>query len=758
MVFLAHTENEKGIPHVLSDHLHSVGQLAREFAEIVHSELVTVAEWTGKLHDIGKYRDAFQSYLRGAQPGGIDTQHAVYGAALAFQQGWPGPAFAIAGHHAGLHDLGKLQEFVTSEKYQLPERLTEIISRFETELGHIPKQITEPTFVHNDRYKAEFYIRMLFSVLVDADFLDTEAHYTGTRRSTRHLDAAGLLTQLNTERLARSSEGPINQLRHQIFEACVEAGRGPQGFFSLTVPTGGGKTLSGMAFALAHAAQHQLRRVIVVIPYLSIIEQNAAEYRRILDPESKGIVIEHHSAVSIPPGSENTNEPRVRSPLELAAENWEAPIIITTAVQFLESLFARSPARCRKLHNLAHSVVVLDEVQTLPAHLLNPTLNVMRELQTTYGVSFVFSTATQPAFRNSQTLSNGFRPGEIREIIPDPASLFAHLKRVEFVLPKTSEETVTWDELADRMASEQQVLCVVNTRRHAFELWEALSLRLSEAERPALFHLSSAMCAEHRLAVLGEIFEPQAGSIRARLKSGLPCRVVSTQLVEAGVDLDFPLVYRALGPLDSIVQAAGRCNRENRLRDATGMPRLGRVVIFRPAEARLPAGVYKTATDITAITLAQLSSAALATDPTVFERYFTQLYQSTATDVEHSNEPTIQEDREWLRFRSVAEKAKVIRQDPQAVVVAYSDEGRKRIDDLRSRPVTAGQPRFDRTDLRRFQRFMVSLHHHDFQLLQGLGQVHPLLPNLHLFVLSDGLYHDELGVILHQRPMEDFAL
>ena len=323
-----------------------------------------------------------------------ETHHAVYGAALAFQRGWVGPAFAIAGHHAGLHNVSDLQALVCGEKYDAKNRLAPLVKRFEEELGPIPVELAEPEFAKSaeDCAVVEFYVRMLFSCLVDADFLDTERFAVGRERDPVRLDASLLLERLQVHRSKFDSSGELNKLRNSVFEDCLTKAAAPTGFFSLTVPTGGGKTLASMAFALEHAQRHGMQRVIVVIPYLSIIEQNAAEYRKVLDPEDEGIVIEHHSAV----GAKDDNEERFRSPEELAAENWDAPVIVTTSVQFIESLFANRTSKCRKLHNIANSVVVLDEVQTLPTHLLNPLLHVTCAISRNhYHTSFVFSTATQ---------------------------------------------------------------------------------------------------------------------------------------------------------------------------------------------------------------------------------------------------------------------------------------------------------------------------------------------------------------------------
>ena len=732
----------------LEEHLRGVAERAESFATAFGAgEEARVAGW---LHDLGKFREEFQRYLRKERAAGKDTHHAVYGAALAFDRNWP-CAFAIAGHHAGLHDRHQLQQLIEDPSYRTASQLPIVMQHLQRAVGEIPRHIALPPFVEDGHaWSIEFYIRMIFSCLVDADYLDSEAYPTGEARPVIRLADIRdpLLERLLKECSSKPTEGTVNQVRRDVFRQCCDKAVEPPGFFSLTVPTGGGKTLSGMAFALAHAQRWDLQRVIVVIPYLSIIEQNAAEYRRVLDPENQGIVLEHHSAVFLPEAQERQE----RSPVELAAENWDAPIIVTTSVQFIESLFASSPAKCRKLHNVARSVVILDEVQTLPAHLLNPLLNVFRELKENYGASFLFMTATQPAFRQSPTgLSEGFKQDEVTEIIGDPPAIFTSLERVKY----SRQEKFDWKTLAKLLAALPQALCVVNVRRHAFELWEEVRGLLSPSEQDSLFHLSSAMCAEHRLWALGEIAHPRAGSIRDRLKRGLRCRVVSTQLVEAGVDVDFPVVFRALGPLDSIVQAAGRCNREMKLQDECGQPALGQVVVFTPENHSLPAGVYKTATDQTALSLASLPIESLGTRPEIFATYFSQLFELTPTDHARRRECTIQEDRQELRFREVSRKAKVI-EDGVPVVVPYG-KGKERIEAIRCREPLPGRPRFDRHGLRDLQRFMVNLRNFDFQRLVLLHMVTPLLPNLELYCLEEGCYHRDLGLLIDKRPTEDLC-
>jgi len=746
VTYYAHTAEEAdgrqaGVEHwqTLKDHLRNVADLARRFAEPLG--LADEAELAGLLHDLGKYREEFQSYLRGERASSVETQHAIYGAAWAMTPHQQlGAVFSVAGHHAGLHDLSDAQVAVT--KSTVTADLPELVRRIELELGELPTPPGIPSHVASD-LSVEFYTRLLFSCLVDADRIDS-AIWPAKSLEDLNLDTERLLLCVEAERECKqiaNPNSPLSDLRNQIFDACLRAGSQPQGFFSLTVPTGGGKTLSAMAFALAHAKSHGLRRIIVVIPYLSIIEQNAAEYRRVLGDD---VVLENHSSVKPRDGASEEEKSRI----ELVSENWDAPVIVTTSVQFLESLFASSPSRCRKLHRIARSVVIFDEVQTLPAHLLKPTFSVFRELATNYRVSFVFSSATQPAFRRSDSLPDGFAANELREIAPEPSELFRRLRRVNYHLPRDNE-TIDWPELADHLAASPQVLCVVNLTRHAAILWEEMTKKSPPIdERP--IHLSSAMCPQHRLDLLQRI--------RERLVAGQPCRVVSTQLIEAGVDVDFPVVWRAMGPLDSIVQVAGRCNREGRLAS-------GSMHVFRPVDHKLPPGVYRAAADQAAISLAGLgddASEKLATDADLFGRYFDSLYQVVNTDYSARGETSIQEDRALLRFREVGRKAKVIDDAGQPVIVANDTHGRKfaapLIEEIRNRQLAPGQPRFTRDDLRRLQRFMVNLHSHKFKQLESMKQIRPLLPNLELYVLDDGFYHPELGLVIDKRPQDDFLL
>lgn len=784
---------DKSRKQPLKSHLRNVAEMALKFAEdtqpLRSSDTQGKKQWkeafhntawhAGTLHDLGKYRKEFQDYLFGRRNRNKETNHSVYGSAAALHDlGDDASAFAIAGHHAGLHDCGSLDVLVNGTKYQAYQKYAQLLTlaQSEKELGAFPEFYPVPVddTDENDRRRYEFMTRLLFSIIVDCDRLDAERWEMEQKiertwqRPTIGLDARALLEKIQVVREQKKKERPedeLNRVRNATFDTCIEKGESlPQGFFTLTVPTGGGKTLSSMAFALSHAKKHGLRRIIVVIPYLSIIEQNAKEYRDIL---GAGQVLEHHSAVELPEGSRQTHgrdpeEPTDASDVEKAMENWDVPVIVTTSVQFIETLFAASAGQVRKLHNIPRSVVIFDEVQTLPAHLLEPTLNVLRELKDRWGVSVVFCSATQPAFRKSATLKNGFEPDEIPEIAPEPENVFKKLRRVDYqVEPK--ENPLDWRTIAERMISHPQVLCVLNLRRQAFELWKALRSLLPERRFDeeveealfCLFHLSSAMCPAHRLDLLGLSKRPAWNNIKERLRSGKRCWVASTQLIEAGVDIDFPVVFRAMGPMDSIVQAAGRCNREGLLRDEQGNFCRGQVIVFHPEDSGLPPGIYNKGTNITP---AYLDPQRIAKDPAIFTQYFHELYQITPMDFCKPGQHTIQEDRAEFRFRKVAEHAKVIRDETVSVITPYG-AAKEIVAEIRRTKY------FDYISLRRLHRYMVNVRNQgpnsDFAKLKALGGLTPLLPErLEIPVLGDWCYKIDppLGVVIENRPLEDFIL
>jgi CRISPR-associated endonuclease/helicase Cas3 len=555
----------------LSEHLAAVARRAAGFAAAFGWADAACA--AGMLHDVGKASAAFQAYI--AQPrteagGPKGPDHSTAGAheAVAAFPGLLGRMLAciIAGHHAGLDDAAGLDRRLS------PDRVIEPYAAWRGHAGPLP---AAPSLLplkwtpgRHPGFTQAFLTRMLFSCLVDADFLETEAfHDRAAGRPTPragHADIVALRDRLRAHMATidgRSSD-PVSILRSGVLAAAVAKATAPPGLFTLTVPTGGGKTLASLSFALEHAARHELRRVIHVAPFTSIIEQTAGVFRTALATEDD--VLEHHANFDWHESDEGEEGRSGLRKLRLASENWDVPVVVTTAVQFFESLFANRTARCRKLHNLARSVIVLDEAQALPVHLLRPCLAAIEELALNYGASVVLCTATQPALRETDGFKGGLSIDDSREIVPDPKALYSALKRVRVeVLPGPVADGV----VAAQFGDQPQMLCIVNSRAHARTLYETIGAL------PGAIHLSTLMAPKHRQQVLKEV--------RRRLKAGEPARIVSTSLIEAGVDLDLPEVWRAAAGLDSIAQAAGRCNRNGRLP-------MGRTVVFEPADAKPP--------------------------------------------------------------------------------------------------------------------------------------------------------------------------
>jgi CRISPR-associated endonuclease/helicase Cas3 len=706
----------------LAEHLIGVAILAARFAERFGSEW---ARRAGLWHDLGKFRARFQKYIRLVSGFEADAHikgeagkapHSTAGAMLACDRfGKEGRvlAYLIAGHHAGLDDwhgglATRLDE--QASKDELAEAMA----------AHPPAHILDPgPFAPNLKSIPgggkgfALWARMLFSCLVDADFLDTERYMDPDKfeRRGNWSTLKELMPQFDrfmADLSAKADATDVNQLRAAILGQCQAKAREAPGLFSLTVPTGGGKTLSSLAFALEHAAKHDKRRIIYVIPYTSIIEQTADIFRAIFGDA----VIEHHSNAEADPGQESSQS-------RLACENWDAPIVVTTNVQFFESLFAAKTSRCRKLHNIVDSIVVLDEAQLLPPEFLQPILDALNLLTAHYGVTVVLSTATQPALstrayfdpkQNLRGLEN------VREIVDDPDELYRRLERVTVRLPADWHQPTDWDTLARELTRYDSVLAIVNRRQDARELWQRM---------PAgTLHLSALMCGAHRSQVIRDI--------KARLKAGIPTCVVSTQLVEAGVDVDFPVVYRALAGLDSIAQAAGRCNREGKLAK-------GEVVVFVPSKPA-PPGLLRKGEDACRSVLHGWAGNPL--ERTLFSRYFEQLYRTCDLD-EEGIANLLQVDGLTLavNFRTAAERFRLIRdEDSVPVIVLYRSEGSE-IDQWLASLRKDGPQRWL---MRKLQRYTANIHRRDAERLLGQGDIKEMIPGLYVQV-SDWLYHPDLG-------------
>lgn len=735
-------EGESLRTHALIEHLSDTSLGGGKFADFFGARVW--AEAAGRWHDLGKFRPGFQRKLRAE--GGVDAHienvgvrvtHSTAGAIHAVQVLGKGHGYALAflitGHHAGLPDMrpsdggaGSLLERLSGDigKTEFREAMAEKIP---PEILLKPEHLPAP-LGGNEGFA--LWIRMLFSCLVDADFLDTEEFFDTSRTNARggYPDLATIKHQLDAwlaEKTRSAADGgmsSVNVLRSQVLAQCRSKGSDPKlkpGFFSLTVPTGGGKTLSSLAFALEHAIAHGRRRVIYAIPFTSIIEQTAQVFREALAGLGEEVVIEHHSNLDVHEGSENHAS-------RLASENWDAPLIVTTNVQLFESLHASRTSRCRKLHNLAGSVIVLDEAQQLPREFLAPVLRVLKLLVEHYGVSIVFCTATQPALQPrhdafGRMLLDGVPEDRVHSIINDPTPLFDAMRRVDVKFPSDLKTSTPWDDVAAEIASHECVLAIVNTRRHAHDLAAMLPTEGTE-------HLSALMCAQHRSDVIARIRKRLEE--RAAGQDSAPLRVISTQLIEAGVDLDFPVVYRALAGLDAIAQAAGRCNREGRLSGR------GKVQVFVP-EGRIPPGLMGQGAEATR----ELASLGLLDDPLApetFRAYFDRYYARETFGFDKQNILEML-SHQRLAFRTAAEAFRLIDDAGETIVVPYRQPGQEEspvemwLNTLRADPAATWARR-------KLQRFTVTVPQGVFERLLAQGDVEE---RAGLWVALPSRYDDE---------------
>jgi len=711
MVVYAHTRPDR-LPtewEPLEAHAKAVADLAESFCEGFAPGFGQALGW---LHDAGKYQPAFQQYLCNdneaydeTKPNGVP--HSIVGAWLAAKSStarvgqllaWP-----IAAHHGALRDKPGL-----SASLQTANRLLEDAVRggmpIEMLNGMLPQEV--PKWAHGWEASA-FGTRMLFSALVDADMLATEAWDKGREREKAAVSLkllAGRLEEHLHEKRRQCDhiEGRaavLARMRAEVSDACYIAAEMTPGSFRLTVPTGGGKTLSGLRFALRHALLHGLKRIIVVIPYTSILEQTVRTYRAIFDEVATDAVIEHHS--SLDPSGESQQHRQ-------ACENWDAPIIVTTSVQFFETLYANHKRPCRKLHRIANSVVLLDEVQTFPFGMLDPILLALKNLSAHFRTSVVSMTATQPLLREE---------GRDREIVPDPRRLYEVMKdRFQLVWLGSPDAAVDWQTVASEALQYERVLVIVHARRDAEDLARMLG--------PECIHLSARMCAAHRLKELDRV--------RGILAGKKPCRVVATQLVEAGVDIDFPVVLRAFAGLETLAQAAGRCNREY-------APVPGRFIVFR-APTQPPAGSLRAGLNV-ALGFYQDGRIDLH-DPDIFPLYTREVLQTQESD--ESQVLTSERDQD---FPESAKRFKVIDQSGAAVIVPYG-EGWERAKALR-------QIGPSRDGLRGIQRYTVTLYEQEFRRLRREGFLEPLFARTETEAPS---FQKTLWVIpgnLHPSPYSD---
>jgi CRISPR-associated endonuclease/helicase Cas3 len=729
-------------------HLKQVSATASSFAETFGAK-----EWAGlagRWHDLGKYSSEFQRYLRQASghsdPHGEDltstggrVDHSTAGAQHSAAQGQLGQllAYVIAGHHAGLPDGVELRERLAKKV-----AVWDSFAPSHAKSGTVPPFPLPPLKDASDRalgpFRLSMFVRMVFSSLVDADFLCTEAFMSPDKTALRPVWPKDIFNRMEV-----ALEAHLNQFgtpsttvakeREKVRGACEAAATLDTGFFDLTVPTGGGKTLSSLLFALRHARKHGLRRIVYAIPFTSIIEQNAdvfrAVFKKISEEIGQDVVLEHHS--NLQPDRENTRN-------RLSAENWDAPLVVTTNVQLFESLFACRTSSSRKVHRLAKSVVVLDEAQSLPVALLSPILATLRCLTLDYGCSVVLCTATQPALEHRENFAPGIPSAAIRSIIPDRFALAQNLERTRV----TSLGPLDNGALRSLVLSEEKgALVVLNTTKAAREFYETLDPSLPR------FHLSARMCPEHRTDVLNQV--------RALLKVGVPAFLVSTQLIEAGVDISFPAVFRAECGLDSLAQAAGRCNRNGELRDSDGAPTLGRVYAFQHSGYEIPSRLVDLRdAAANAAQVAALYPNDLLSIPSI-EHFFRLHIWSVGTRTKNWDAPEVmscfQPGALTLGFRDAASRFQMIAQATQPLLIPWGEKGRQLCTELRNRHKLGIPP--NRELFRAAQRFLVQVYEHEWKGLLADGRIEAINEGaIHILEHPENNYDEAFGLCPPNSP------
>ncbi|WOF16664.1 CRISPR-associated helicase Cas3' [Methanoplanus sp. FWC-SCC4] len=720
-MYYAHTtENaNKSDWQTLKDHLESVAQISSGFADDFGSGRIAYAG--GLLHDIGKYSGEFQNRLEGRR---IRVDHSTAGAVEA--KGLYNPSlsrileYIIAGHHGGILNYGTPESGL---ECRIKNAVLHDYSAYKYEVEPPDLNSFNPTLVCSPTkpgFTISFYIRMLYSCLVDADSLDTERFANPEKSALRgKYESFESLFEKFENRMRDISlsceDTPVNQSRNEIYQECRRKAELKPGIFTLSVPTGGGKTLSSMAFALLHLKKYDLKRIFYVIPYTSIIEQNAKVFREIF---GSGNVLEHHS--NYDPGKEgfeDVGDFNQEDMLKLSSENWDMPVVVTTNVQFFESLFSNKRSRCRKIHNLSGSVIILDEAQMLPTKYLKPCLSALSELVRNYGSTVVICTATQPKI--GDFLDEDIQPVEIME---SPKELYEHFRRVHV----NNLGDISDEELSERITGHHQALCVVNTRKHARLLYQRITESEISKDDGSCFHLSAGMCPVHR--------REQLEKIRSLLKEGKPCRVISTQLIEAGVDVDFPFVYRARTGIDSIAQAAGRCNREGK-RD------LGEIFVFRSTEDYGKATSWQSRTaEIGEMIFREFED---PLSPEAVSEYFKKLYFNEGDEGLDKKKILLSLEKRVgecaFPFGDVSDDFRIIDENTKDIIIPFDDSARKAIKEIQ-------KIGFPENYGRKLQGYSVSVYPHEFKALNESNALE-LIADRYYILTSESLYSEKTGLL-----------
>lgn len=692
------------------EHQEGVAKIASEFAS--QFGMAEFGRILGLLHDKGKEQKSFQQHIKkasGYKPNihvDGDSSHAYVGALIAkkiFPSQYQLIDNVIMGHHRGLYDDDEKRNIL---KADIPQDV--VISPIAADL-QLPKLNYKREDIHH-------LVRMLFSCLIDADRLDTERFMQPEQSKLRDSNSSisDLLLKLESylyDLSCRARPTDVNKIRKEVQEYCKKESKGDVNFYSLTVPTGGGKTLSSLLWALYHAKHNHLNRIIIAIPYTSIITQTASVLRNIFGDEN---VLEHHSSVNI-----ENDDNELTNKHKLAVENWDYPIVVTTNVQLFESLFSNSPSKCRKLHNLVKSVLILDEVQTLPANFLKPIVETLDSLKRIFSTSILFTTASQPVLEGViGTSTNKFMAlPKIKEIIPQGVDLHKRLRRVKLSF---DQEASTYDEIANRLIQYDRVLCIVNTRQDALEIFKRLP------QDGVTLHLSRMMCPKHIKNTIEAIR-------KALVSDECVVRVISTQLIEAGVDVDFPVVYRQEAGLDSVLQAAGRCNREGGLKIAT-------THVFKLKDRPLPPGMICQANN------ARLNMRGdkdwFSTE--AMHEYFVQLY-SRVDNFDVGNIEEYLYKREML-FQEAANNFKLIDDNTISVVVNYEDS--------MSIVENLSKIGYSYSLFKKLSQYAVNIRQRDFEKLYNEG----LISNFDdkFYVLTSSLQYDKyVGIITKNQIINE---
>lgn len=625
-LYIAHSENCYGELQTMKQHSEGVARMMKSFA--LSGEYVDVYTYCGLLHDVGKYSKGFQQYIRAE---GEKEPHAKWGAYMARMDKLVNVAFPVFGHHAGLPNRDAMFE-TFNQCGKEESKWLDVLCALKNDGLCIPPCDNSSFNRIKENTTKELFVRMLYSSLVDADSLDTERYFEKEQydaRSQLSLDVDVLLDALNHKLSSFSLESSLNKLRTEVRLYAQSLAAQPQGCFSMTLPTGMGKTLCSLNWALHHAKVHSnIKRIVIVLPFLSIIDQTVKELKSIF--KEHDVILEHHSNVIYEGKESGEEEFYCKDPKQLAAENWDYPIVVTTTVQFFESLFSNQRSKCRKLHNLQDSIVIFDEIQTLPVHLAECTMKILNDMLHLCRCSILFCTATQPNF---QTRADFKGIDRIVPLVENPTAIFAATKRVEYY-PIADYEVQSMDSIAQKVCEEKEsVLIVCNTKKKAKALFDSIK----EKGNMQVLHLSTNMCQKHRMAVIDKV--------KSKLKNGEKLILCSTQLIEAGVDMDFPIVFRELAPLESIIQSAGRCNREGKLKK-------GKVFLFQLEEKGQPSAEYKTFTQFAQ--LCYHNNENRLTDADFYAEYYTDIVKLYAP------EDTITPKREKLMFQDVADKYQII--------------------------------------------------------------------------------------------------